>query len=75
MGARPTDDQGQAMKLTGSYLAIVIRQALIARPSRLLSNAAVSPPAIQFALSRGSCSLISSSGSSTSSRLASLAAG
>lgn len=24
--------QGQAMKLTGSYLAIVMRQALIARP-------------------------------------------
>ena len=55
MGAGPTDDQGQAMKLTGSYFAIVIRQALIARPSRLLRNAAVSPPEIQFALSSGSC--------------------
>ena len=47
MGAWPTADQGQAMKLTGSYLAIVIRQDLIANSSRLLKSDAVSPPEIQ----------------------------
>lgn len=32
MGVEATGNQGQAMKLTGSYLAIVMRQARITRP-------------------------------------------
>jgi hypothetical protein len=57
------------MKRTGSYLAIPTRQPLIARPSRAESRTAVSPPAIQLAFSRGSCSVMASSGSSSSSTL------
>lgn len=60
---------GQGMNRTDSYLATLMLHPLAASPSRRDSRSDVSPPASQSALSWGSCSVIASRGSSTSSRL------